>query len=285
MRRYVKRRQPIKSRRVQKIRSINNLVPPIDWNLSTMDKKVCVVITVMNEEPTLSRVLDQMNQLRLDELIVIVNGSQDRSFQIAREHLYAKVIHYPQALGHDVGRAIGAKLAESDILVFLDGDFPILAKHITPLIHAIDQGNDVALNNITPYLKLYDARDQVTMVKEFLNQVLGRTDLRANSLTAVPHAMSKHALDTIGQSSLSVPPMAQVKAIRAGLKIIAPISVNVFEVNKLRDKLNVGAINPVADLIIGDHLEALHASMLQDGIRLSYHDRIRYREILGRVDV
>lgn len=34
-----------------------------------------------------------------------------------------KVIYFKKKLGHDVGRAIGAKYAMGKILLFIDGDF------------------------------------------------------------------------------------------------------------------------------------------------------------------
>ena len=90
--------------------------------------------------------------------------------------------------------------------------------------------------------------------------MLGRDDLEANSLTAVPHAMTRQALESIGYANLSVPPRAQTLAIRQGLRIEAVQTVDVLSVNRRR-KTNRGKDNPVAKLIIGDHIEALGDTM------------------------
>lgn len=243
-------------------------------------KSIGAVVIAMNEEKTIPGVLEQLGRLPLDERIVVVNGSTDHTFWNARRHSDTVVVHYARPLGHDVGRSVGAKLTRSDIVLFLDGDFPIFAEHLVPFIDAVDKGTDVALNDITPYIHLFSDRDPVTIVKELLNRSLNRTDLAANSLTAVPHALSRRALDTIGCENLMVPPKAQALAVRNGLKVDAVMNVDVISKNRVRDK-NTGRANPVSELIIGDHLEALGLLMQKDGARLHAADGIRNRRALG----
>lgn len=251
-----------------------------NWILTPTNKKVAAIVTVMNEEKTISSVLNQLKRLPLHELIVVVNGTTDNSFYKIREESSAIIIEYPEPLGHDVGRSIGAKISQSDILLFLDGDFPIFAEHLIPFIYAVDNGTDVALNNISPYIHYFNQRDSVTIIKEFLNRSLGRGDLRANSLTAIPHALSKRAVELIGYNILSVPPKAQAKAIDLGLIVDSTISVNVISKNKQRNN-NTGINSSVADMIIGDHLEALKTMMEVKGARLFYEDQIRNRRMTG----
>jgi hypothetical protein len=243
-------------------------------------KTVGAVVTAMNEEKSIPGVLEQLRRLPLDETIIVVNGSTDHTFWSARMLSDGIVVHYVNALGHDVGRAVGAKLSRSEIVLFLDGDFPIYAEHLVPFIAAVDRGMDVALNDISPYIGLFAHRDPVTVVKEMLNRSLGRSDLGANSLTAVPHALSRKALETIGCANLMVPPKAQAIAIRKGLNVGCAMSVDVISKNKVRDK-NSGRNNPVSHLIIGDHVEALGLLLQAEGPRLSAEDRIRRRSMLG----
>ncbi|MCQ6559721.1 glycosyltransferase family 2 protein [Paenibacillus mendelii] len=247
-----------------------------NWILLPTTKKVAAIVTVMNEKDTILSVLEQLHRLPLHELIVVVNGSTDESFEIIRNQSRATIVHYREALGHDVGRAIGAKLAESEILLFLDGDFPIQAEHLVPFVDAIEQGMDIALNNISPYIGLFSGRDDVTTVKEFINRAMAREDLQANSLTAVPHAMRKQAAQRIGYANLAIPPKAQVIALDRGMRISSPASVDVITTNRHRSR-NVGRNNAVSELIIGDHIEALKTVLDLKGSRLSFQDRIRHR--------
>lgn len=238
-------------------------------------KAVGAVVTAMNEAATLRSILAQLTRLPLSEMIVIVNGSRDESFSVARA-AGATVVHYPDALGHDVGRALGAKMTDADIVLFLDGDILIRAEQLLPFIDAVHRGADVALNDLTPFLGPMRRWDDVTVMKAFLNHCLDRADLAANSLTAVPHALSRRAILEIGTRDLMVPPCALVKAVLRGLKVTAPGSVDVIAANKRR-QTNTGKENPVSDLIIGDHLEAIHMLKQFRGPRIGFGDAVRNR--------
>lgn len=246
------------------------------WVLIPTNKTVSVIVTVMNEKDTIPSILEQLHRLPLHEIIFVLNGSTDESFEMIRNQSWATIVHYHHPLGHDVGRTIGAKLSESDILIFLDGDFPVYAEHLVPFIESIEQGMDIALNNITPYIGFFSDRDEVTTIKEFVNMSMERVELEANSLTAVPHAMSRHAAQVIGYTNLAVPPKAQVIAMNKGLKVSAPIHVDVISRNRIR-KRNVGNNNSVSEMIIGDHIEALNTILTLKGSRLSFLDHIRNR--------
>jgi hypothetical protein len=249
---------------------------PRDWVLIPTSRSVAAVITVMNEEETLPSVIEQLYRMHLNEVVFVVNGSTDRSLRTVRDMSSALVVHYSDRLGHDVGRSIGAKLTKSEAVMFLDGDFPIQSEQLLPFIEAIDRGVDVALNDMTPFLGNFEQRDSVTVIKQFLNRALNRADLHAGSLTAVPHVLSKKAIQTIGEAQLAVPPKAQAMAILQGMVIECPGSVDVISRNRVRET-NYGPNNAVADLIVGDHIEALQYAMSIQGPRLVYEDRMRRR--------
>lgn len=228
------------------------------------------VVSVSNEEMTLPAVFAELRKLPLQEIIVVLNGCTDGSFAaIERDHRVS-LISFPQRLGHDVSRALGSTVATGDIILFCDGDMSLPAEDLAAFLIAVDLGVDMALNNLTPYLpSMFSAQDDVTRCKSFLNHALGRSDLRANSMTAVPHALSRRAISTIGTAALIVPPKAQALALVRGLKVSAPHSVNVFRTNRIRSG-NTGEGNAVAGLIIGDHMEALAEVMKSEGVRLRH---------------
>lgn len=243
-------------------------------------KSLAAIVTVYNEASTIRGVLEQLQRLPMKEIILVVNGSTDNSFSIARQCPLATIIHYPNSVGHDVGRSIGAKLVTADMVLFIDGDIPIKAGQLAPFIRAMDGGVDVALNDMTPFIGQFAHRDGVTMMKQFLNMIHGRPDLKTNSMTAIPHMLSRKAIEQIGTAHLAVPPKAQSLAIQLNLTICAPASIDVITGNKLT-KLNTGVSNPVSKLILGDHLEALHTVITSSASRLHYKDEIRKRSALG----
>ena len=255
------------SNRQRSVRGVSKKKHPKVETERTLIHSAAVVVSVCNEQDTIGAVLHELEKLPLSQIVVVLNGCTDHSFQISRKSPKAVIIHYPEPIGHDVGRAVGTKLTNAEIVLYIDGDMVVSAKELMPFLIAVDRGVDVALNDITSFLPPFFQQDHVTHCKSFLNQVLGRRDLQANSLTAVPHALSRRAIQTVGVSSLMVPPKAQALAIVKGLRVAAVHQVDVVTSNRKR-KDNIGAGNDVTQLIIGDHVEALDTVIGMAGKRL-----------------
>lgn len=220
-------------------------------------KQLSIVIPAQNEENTIEAVINEAKKIEPFEIIVVNNGSTDRTGEIAKQ-LGAMVITIPYALGWDVGRSIGALAAKGDILLFIDADFPIPSYNLAPFCHAIANGADVALNNLNlDYFPLY----VVNLYKYLLNIACGRKELGVGSMVAVPHAVSRSCLEGIGWDSLVNPCLAHVKAILQGYKMENVHFVNVMSPNRIRDDQHVHIAengHPKAVLRInGDHIEAL----------------------------
>lgn len=239
------------------------------WIPLPLNGSASAIVTASNEEKTLPAVVAELRKLPLREIIVVLNGCSDGSFTAVDRDPRVLRLSFPERLGHDVGRAIGAATASGDILLFTDGDLCVAAEDLAVFLMAVDRGEDLALNDLSPYLPPFSQQDEVTRCKAFLNLALGRPDLRANSLTAVPNALSRRALRTVGTAALIVPPKAQALALARGLKACAPVSVDVIRKNRIRSG-NSGAGNAVARMIVGDHMEALGEVMKTEGVRLRF---------------
>jgi glycosyltransferase involved in cell wall biosynthesis len=207
----------------------------------------------------------------------VANGSTDGTKQLA-ERMGAKVLDYPEPLGHDVGRSLGAKEARGSILLFLDGDIVIPAIELIPFVKAVENGVDIALNS---YLGPVQKRNvhSVVLAKHALNIALSRPDLRGASMTTVPHAMKKTALDVIGYENLAVPPKAQAIGILQGLNIRAVHYINVGRINPKRRRGN-GGQDPLESLIVGDHLEAMNWYTRATNERGNLPDLTRIRSVV-----
>jgi glycosyltransferase involved in cell wall biosynthesis len=217
------------------------------------------VVSACNEELTIGRVLRELEQLPLTDIIVVLNGCTDGTrSKVVKHHPGVIIVSVPDRLGHDVGRAVGARMTQADIVLFVDGDLPIPASDLMPFLNAVDQGTDMALNDLSGHLPPYARQDSVTQCKAFLNRVLRRPDLGASSLTAVPHALSRRLLDLLGPAMLAVPPKAHALAVLHGMKVATVHAVDVIGPNRKRG-LNTGAGNAMEQLIVGDHAEALAA--------------------------
>ena len=115
------------------------------------------------------------------------------------------------------------------IFVYLSMVILLFQEKTNSILHAIEDGNDVALNDLQCLLDMFHPADPISMGKYFVNLVAKRPDLWNNSLTAVPHAMHKKVIEKIGYDSLIIPPLAQMKAILEGFSITAVEFVDVIK--------------------------------------------------------
>ncbi|MFC4779324.1 glycosyltransferase family 2 protein [Paenibacillus sp. GCM10023252] len=257
--------------------STENIYQSVPIRAQAEDPVVSVIIPVMNERRTLSRVLREAAAVHpLTEVIVVANGSTDGSIQIA-ERAGARLLVYDKPLGHDVGRSVGAQAARGSVLLFIDGDMVIPAAKLRPFVHAVLQGVDVALNDYSGPVAKKNVHS-VVLAKHALNTMLERPELRGTSMTAIPHAISRNALQHIGAEALSVPPLAHAMAVRLGLRVEPVHYVNVGKLNPPR--LERERVSPLEIVILGDHLEAIAWMTSQAGERGGFMDQHRSREMV-----
>jgi hypothetical protein len=248
--------------------------------------RVCVVIPVYNEAETLPLVLTEVNALPFQlEIICIINGCRDESLAIARNfEANIHILEFPDALGHDLGRALGAYHGDNpDVYLFIDADMAVKATDLAVFVQAIFNGVDAALNDFSRLLGTDALFHPVNISKYFLNLALHLGRLGPSSLTTIPHALSRRTIEVIGCDALSCPPLALAKIALAGLNIQAVHFVDVITVNKrtLWDQSREG----LTDLIIGDHLEALSYLETQLGKRAWFPDNVRQRSLLEEIEV
>ncbi|WP_078418086.1 glycosyltransferase [Bacillus cereus] len=219
-------------------------------------KQLSIVIPAQNEEGTIKEVILEARKVEPKEIIVVINGSTDQTEVIAKQ-LGATVIVYEEALGHDVGRAIGAQEATGDILLFIDADFAIPAKDLHPLTQAVADGVDMVLNDLN--LNLRFPIYIVNLYKYMLNIACNRKDLGVGSTIAVPHAISRKCLEGIGWDTLHTACVAQVKAILEGYKVECVHFVDVMKPNRIRPNEHFAKVGhpPAVLRITGDHIEGL----------------------------
>ncbi|WP_081756824.1 glycosyltransferase family 2 protein [Gorillibacterium massiliense] len=215
---------------------------------------VSVIIPVLNERRTLARVIHQAKRAHPStEVIVVSNGTTDGSEEIARS-LGARVIHFQENLGHDVGRSVGARHALGSILLFIDGDIVIPAAKLSAFVKTVQNGVDIALNRYQGLARTRKVHSAI-ISKFSLNHLLNRADLKGASMTTIPHAINRKAMDIIGIDNLAVPPKAQAIALTNGLRVEMSAFVDVGNLNP-RKRRNIKP-DPVAQLIVGDHVEAI----------------------------
>lgn len=102
--------------------------------------KVSVIIPACNEEEYIQKTLGSLKAQSYYpiEIIVVVNGSKDKTFEIAKDYT-DKVLNFPELIGPAAARNEGAKKAEGDIFIFLDADTQLSENTAEKAIHSITQ--------------------------------------------------------------------------------------------------------------------------------------------------
>jgi hypothetical protein len=231
------------------------------------------VVCAGNDQAALHAVLSQLEALPLHEIIVVLSAPSERMFSLVRSHSNAIIANLPGNVDPDTGRALGAKLTGADSILFVDGEQAVDADRLAGFLWECDGKADIALNDVSVHMGSFHSRGAIERFHEFLNASLERPDLKMNTLSTLPFAISRTALDTISPAALAVPAKAHAMAIINGLKIVIGGSV---EKSKMPETT---ARN--LQRAAGDHVEAWREAMNARGSRLSFTDSVRNRSVLG----
>ena len=100
------------------------------------------IIAAYNEEKTLAEVLGALTQSRLiDEIIVVSDGSTDRTVDIARGFEGVTTIALRENWGKGYAMRAGVEYARGDVLFFVDGDmYNVSNRHIEALVAPVLRG-------------------------------------------------------------------------------------------------------------------------------------------------
>ncbi|MBI4257290.1 glycosyltransferase family 2 protein [Candidatus Uhrbacteria bacterium] len=110
--------------------------------------KILALIPAYNEETSIADVLSHTRPY-VDDIIVVDDGSVDRTAEIARTHGAIVVSH---VINRGLGAAIGtgfvaAQKLGADIVITLDADGQHDPAQIKPFIEAIEQGADMVIGS------------------------------------------------------------------------------------------------------------------------------------------
>jgi len=109
------------------------------------NKKIAVIIPVLNEEKTLPLVLNDIDRKLVDEVVVVDNGSSDRTYEIAKERGVTVLSESRKGYGYPCLRALRyLKSNKPDIVVFLDGNYSDYPDEIRKIVEPVaNEGYDL----------------------------------------------------------------------------------------------------------------------------------------------
>ncbi|MCD6374387.1 MAG: glycosyltransferase family 2 protein [Caldisericaceae bacterium] len=135
-------------------------------------KTVSAIISVYNEERTIENVITSLlNCYLIDELIVVNDGSTDKSGQIIsklQESYSFKHIDFPQNRGKSFAMATGVESAQGEVIVFVDADIiGLKCSHIQKMLYPLLNGEaDMVIGQ--PYAGSKKKRDDPLKPLELL---------------------------------------------------------------------------------------------------------------------
>lgn len=104
--------------------------------------RTTAIVAAYNEEKTIAEVLAALTRSPLiDEVIVVSDGSEDRTVEIARGVEGVRTVALKENHGKGFAMAVGVANASNDTLFFCDGDmYNITEEHIRALILPVTRG-------------------------------------------------------------------------------------------------------------------------------------------------
>jgi len=109
------------------------------------EARLSVIIPAKNEAAIIGKVVASVRERYPDAEILVVNdGSEDDTAAVAGE-AGARVVTHPVSLGNGAAIKTGARNANGEIFVMMDGDGQHKAEDIRSLLEVLDEGYDMAI--------------------------------------------------------------------------------------------------------------------------------------------
>ena len=189
-----------------------------------MKPLVSVIIAALNEEAAIGKVVGEVPRHIADEVIVVDNGSTDRTAEVASV-AGARVVTEPR---RGYGRAFRAGLRaispESQIVVFLDGDGSDYPEMMDRLVEPIIEGtHDFVIGSRTRGQREAGSMNWHQVFAGYMVGFLLRLLYGARSTDMGPfRAIRRDALERLGmrEETYGWPLEMQMRAARARLRIL-----------------------------------------------------------------
>ena len=124
--------------------------------------RTAVVIPAFNEEPSIRHVVQAIPKTSVDEIIVINNGSTDRTAEVALDAGATVLAEPRRGYGFACLRGIEHAIENgAEVIVFLDGDFSDYPEDLPTLLQAIDEGYDLVIGS-----RLLGTREQGSLLPQ-----------------------------------------------------------------------------------------------------------------------
>ncbi|OPA37503.1 glycosyl transferase [Bacillus cereus] len=244
-----------------------------------------VVIVLGEDKSKLNQILNKVQHIKPLEIIIVADDRMS-AIQSIPTFVESNVVVIEEKSKWKAP-VHGAKVANGDVVLFLNGEDVIfsveLERFIEPLLK---KEQDVILNNIDSvcFEKMRVEWPSIAMVyRKIVNDVLGRMDLKYDSMLSMPYAITKKAIEDIGYDILQNPILSQVTLIEKGWRVhtssaITKTSLNANHTSFYRNKLTKLEVRE-----INENVKALESWLQGKDDRGNYTDGGRKREVIEQL--
>lgn len=189
--------------------------------------KYSIILPARNEEMVVAELVGKITTLYPDaEVILVDDASNDRTAKYATD-AGAMVVSHCYQKGNGAGIKTGARVANGDVLIFMDADGQHDPAHISKLLDAIDSGADMVVGARDGESQASVARGVANRIYNFLASYV--TEQKVLDLTsgfrAVNAAKFKEILYLL-PNGFSYPTTSTMAFFRAGYTVLyIPIKV------------------------------------------------------------
>ena len=182
--------------------------------------KTAIIVPAYNEEARIGATLEALKKLpEVDEIIVVDDGSEDRTVSIAQE-AGVKVIAREENQGKGQALNLGITAARgAEVLLFLDADLGASAQEAAKLLRPILEGwADMTIARFPPAKK----KGGFGLVKKLARWGIQQaTGLRMGSPLSGQRAMRREVVDALGNlaEGFGVEVALSIDAFKAGFRL------------------------------------------------------------------
>ncbi|ASJ51567.1 glycosyl transferase [Bacillus cereus] len=247
-----------------------------------------VVIVLGEEKSKLNQILNKVQHIKPIEIIIVADDRMS-AIQSIPTFVESNVVVIEEKSKRKAP-VHGAKIANGDVVLFLDGEDVIFSVELERFIEPIlKKEQDVILNNIDSvcFEKMRVEWPSIAMVyRKIVNDVLGRMDLKYDSMLSMPYAITKKAIEDIGYDILQNPILSQVTLIEKGWRLQSSSAITNTSLNNMPANETSFYKNELTKLEvyeIKENIKALESWLQRKDDRGNYTDGGRKREIIEQL--
>ncbi|QRG70347.1 glycosyltransferase family 2 protein [Brevibacillus choshinensis] len=237
--------------------------------------EVSVVIPLNEDTNVLRQLLENIKQLNLTAEVIVVCPASARISVPQAHSSWVHVIPTDSSQTYDDSRAQGAYHAKGDVVLFLDERAIVAPALLKKYVTDIQNGADIVLTGAEP-VRANKRLNPPRNAYRLLNHLLGLHELGSSTMSKIPYACNRKALEILGHDGLRTPPLGLVRAVEAKLKIVkvSPLPAIAWS----RDLQGIGKKG--TRQILQDHAIAIQSILQVVGKRGGLPDGERYRGLL-----